>query len=540
MRGPSFRGDPSIYMSENPGQDYDRVTYPSMAHPQTFAETLAIKGLLRGLEVASPDRCRVLELGCGDGFNLAAMAVSHPEAHYTGIDYSAEAVARGRRMLADLNLAQVRLEAADIRNLEGAALAPGSFDYIMAHGVYSWVPAEVRDALLASIGRLLAPQGVAFVSYLALPGAYQRETVRSIIRYHTRGEKDPQEQVKQSRSILRLIAKGVTVENHYTRWIAEELALIETHSDEGFYHDELSADSFPMLFTEFLSQAAGHGLQFLTEAEYLLPISPGLTDEAREHLRPLEGNRVLLEQYLDFLEGRRFRQTLLCRPGLGMTLQTTRLAQLWVACQAVQNGTPVTSLTGTEAIEFHGLKRARIKAITAHEKAVLLTLTERPGEARKFPDVLAATRERLVREGIAPGDDFDPVVRAFLCRACLPGLVEFSWQQPRHTGNVPARPCAHPLALWQIRHDAPLVWSYRNRFVEVNGKLGRHLLSLLDGTRDHAALADAMRAYLADQHAAARAQGETAGLPDPDDPVLDEQLQRSLTGLAGLGLFQRD
>jgi SAM-dependent methyltransferase len=518
--------------------DYDRVAYPSMAHPQTFAEALAVKGFLRGLDVAPPNRGRVLELGCGDGFNLAAMAVARPGASYTGIDYSAEAIARGRRMVGELGLNQIRLETADIRALDQLEPRIGEFDYIVAHGVYSWVPADVREALLAAIGRLLAPQGVAFVSYLALPGAYLRELVRTMIRFHTRSEKDPHTQVRQSEALLRLIAKGTQEPNHYTQWIAAELELIEQHSDEALYHDELSAVSAPLLFTEFLAHAARHGLQFLSEGEYLMPVSRALTEEARAQLRPLEADRVLLEQYLDFVEGRRFRQTLLCRRGLGGKLETGRLDSLWVCCRATA-AADSASLIDASPLEFHGLKDAVLRATAPFEKAVLLELVARKGTAVAFPDLLATTRERMLGAGVALESDFESKVRLFLCRAGLPGLVEFSWGDLPYTLSVPARPYAHPLARWLMRQDAPSVLSYTGRFVEVNGALGRHLLTLLDGTRDHAALATEMRAFLAARHAAPRPGDEEAKLPAPDDPAIPEQLERSLIGLAGLGLFRR-
>lgn len=526
-------------MTALPANDYDAVAYPSMAHPQTFAENLAIKGLLRGLAVAPPDRCRVLELGCGDGFNLMAMAAAFPASQYVGLDYAADAIARGRAIAEELGFGQIRLEAADIRALDALAPALGEFDYIIAHGVYSWVPPDVRDALFTIVGRLLAPHGVAFVSYLALPGAHQRELVRTIIRYHTRAEADPTERARQSRAILRTIAKGTTEDNHYTRWISDELALIEQHSDSSLFHDELSAFSAPMLLTEFLGHAAPHGLQFLSEAEYLIPVGKLLTEDARKSLQPLEANRVLLEQYLDFLEGRRFRQTLLCRTELGRTLEHGNLDRLHVAWAATTKQ-PDAPLDAAEPLEFRGPKDATLRARNPMEKAVLLELVAHRGVTRPFPALRDATRRRIETAGCAIAENFDHELRHYLLRANLPGLVELRWDRQPYAVTPPARPFAHPLARWALAHGGPTGYSYAGRFVEVNGALGRHLVSLLDGTRDRTALLAGMREFLAAQHTEARARGETAKLPPPDDPAIPEQLERSLRGLTGLGLFRRD
>ncbi|MGH7995884.1 MAG: methyltransferase regulatory domain-containing protein [Opitutaceae bacterium] len=516
---------------------YDRVAYPSMAHPQTFHESLAVKGHLRGLAVAPPDRARVLELGCGDGFNLAAMATVYPRSAFTGIDYAAGAVARGRAMLAEVGLRQVRLEAADIRDL--TALEPlGDFDYIIAHGVYSWVPADVRDALLAAIGRRLAPNGVAFVSYLALPGAYRRETVRTMIRFHTQAIADPAEKVRQSRSLLDLIAKGATVENHYTRWIKDELELIAAHSAEGLFHDELAEESAPLLFTDFLNHASRHGLEFLSEAEYVTPIGQALSEAARESLRPLETNRLLLEQYLDFIEGRRFRQTLLCRKGNAGALDVSRLDSLRVSCRASRVTKPAAS-PAEDADEYEGSGRSHLRAKDPMERTAISLLIERPGDAIPYPQALAAIRSRLEAAGHPVGTDFGKAVGDYLCRAYLPGLVEIRMGEPPFTLEVPAKPLAHPLARFLIRQGAPSVLCYSGRFVEVNGALGRHLVTLLDGTRDAAALVAAVRVFLSGEHAAVSDRGEASALPASDDPSIPEQLGRSLAGLAQLGLFAR-
>lgn len=525
-------------MNAPPFNDYDRVTYPSMAHPQTFAETLAVRGFLRGLEVAPPGRCRVLELGCGDGFNLAAMAVVHPRTTYTGIDYSADAIARGRRLTADLGLDQIRLVAADIRELDRIDPPLEEFDYIVAHGVYSWVPADVREALMAAIGRRLAPHGVAFVSYLALPGAHLRELVRTMIRFHTRFETDPRAKAAQAKALLHLVAEGTTDPNYYARTIAAELELIEAHSDESLFHDELSSVSAPLLFTEFVEQAARYGLQFLSESEYLLPVGRALTEAAWEQLRPLEASRILQEQYLDFIHGRRFRQTLLCRDGLPLHLDASRTDRLWVSF----SGQPVGAnpgLTNDTPAEFHGLKAAALRVTSPAEKATLYELAARRGAAMAVPELFKVIRDRLAGAGLAPETDFEATLRLFLCRVALPGLVEFSWGEQPYTLAVPERPCAHPLAVWLMHHDAPSGFSYTGRFVEVKGALGRHLLTLLDGNRDRPELETEIRTFLAARRAAAQAAGEEPNLPAPDDPGIPEQLARSLTGLAGLGLLRR-
>jgi SAM-dependent methyltransferase len=525
--------DPTLVSPPTPTA-YDFVDYPSMSHPQTFAENLAIKGWLRGLDVTPPHRARVLELGCGDGFNLALMATLYPEGTYVGLDYADEAVQRGRSMLGELGMDQVKLATADIRALpEGL----GEFDYILAHGVYSWVPEDVRNALLQAIRRHLAPQGVAFVSYLALPGAYMREMVRTMMRFHVQKETAPETRTRQARALLHLLSNATTETNAYTNWLKAETKVIEAHHDAAFYHDELSEVSAPLLFTDFLAQAARHELHFLGEAEYMVSIVPSMTPETRQHLRPLENNRVLLEQYLDFIEGRRFRQTLVCREAGERALRLDRLDSLHIGFAGKPSG-PVGELQDEAPLEFVAAK-ASVMARVPFEKALLLELIGRTGVA-PFPEIEAAARARLQQAGLDPGPEFSQKLRHFTIRAAVPGLVELRWRPTPRAYTVPVRPRAHPIALWQLAREQETVAAIDGNFVAINGKLGQYLLSLLDGTRDRPALLEAVRNFLASHHQTAAAEGTQPTLPPPDLPELSEQLERSLQGLTNLGLLYRE
>lgn len=521
-------------MTQSPSNDYDRVAYPSMAHPQTFAEGLAIKAFLRGLDAAPPHRCRVLELGCGDGFNLAAMSVGYPESTYVGVDYSEEAIERGRRMLHEAGISRVRLETADIREVNTAL---GTFDYIIAHGVFSWVPGEVREALLQTIDRHLAPQGVAFVSYLALPGAHLREMMRTMMRFHTRAEHEPAAKVQQARALLQLLTQAPQEPNHFTNLLKVESTVIDSHTDEAFFHDELSDESYPLLFTDFLGQAAAHDLAFLSEAEYLVPNS-NLTEEVRGKLRQLERNRVLLEQYLDFIEGRRFRQTLLCRKGRGESLALSRLDSLQVTLLGTHvGGNP--SLSSEEAVEFRARRETVIRARRPHEKALMLELHEGP-PARPVPVVLAAARQRLAAGGVAIAPDLDLTLRQYLIKAYVPGLLTLSWGAPRWATTVPERPRSSPLARWQIGRGLARLTSLTGPSVEIADPVGRTLIQLLDGTRDRASVLAGMRAFLTELQAAHPEAFAERRLPSPDAPELSQQLDASLTGLARIGLLVAD
>jgi SAM-dependent methyltransferase len=157
---------------------YDVVRYPGHAFPQTHPDRVAALAVLFGLDAPPPAGCRLLEIGCGDGGNLLPMAVALPGASFVGFDTSAGAIARARELAGALGLANVRFEKLGVESFDAPA---GSFDYAIAHGIFSWVPAPARERLLALCGHVLSERGIAYVSYNALPGAHLRQPLRELL-----------------------------------------------------------------------------------------------------------------------------------------------------------------------------------------------------------------------------------------------------------------------------------------------------------------------------------------------------------------------
>src|SRR5260370_36089437 len=179
---------PSLLLSSEecmsgPATSYDELPYDDKPIRATHPDNLAAIATLYGMTPPPLDRCRVLELGCAAGHNLIAMAISLPEARFTGIDLSPRQIADGQATVAALGLPNVKLQALSVLDMDDAF---GQFDYIIAHGIYSWVPAAVQDKVLSVCARNLATDGVAYGSYNTYPGWHQRGMVREMMNYHVR------------------------------------------------------------------------------------------------------------------------------------------------------------------------------------------------------------------------------------------------------------------------------------------------------------------------------------------------------------------
>ena len=163
---------------------------------------------------------RILELGCADGSNLIPMASQFPDATFVGVERAARQIEVGQQIAKDLKLTNITLHHKNILEIDPQF---GTFDYIIAHGVYSWVSDDVQEKLLSICKDHLGPQGVAYVSYNTYPGWRMRGMLRDMMMYHTAQFSEPQAKVQQARALIQFLAESVPTENNpYGLWVKQE------------------------------------------------------------------------------------------------------------------------------------------------------------------------------------------------------------------------------------------------------------------------------------------------------------------------------
>ncbi len=461
---------------------YGEVPYSKFPYVQTHPDRLATLAVLHGLRPAPPPTARVLELGCGAGGNLLPMAYAEPGLSAVGVDYAAGAIADGRATATALGLTNVTLEEDDMRDLGGGGL--GEFDYVIAHGVYGWVAPAVRDALLAAIAAQLAPGGITFVSYPAYPGGYFRRMLSEMGLFHGRAAEPGVARAEAARELFGVLAElRADPTDAYGGVLARELPRLLYRPAGSLVHDDLADEMAPVWFADFAAHAAAHGLAFVSEVE-VAELRPGrLPDGVEPRVRELAGgDRLALEQYVDFLLGRKFRQSLLCHEQAGAAFDPGRIRLLGAASaeSAVEHPDPLVA-------------------------PLVEILSRRFPEAPAFEDL-----RRALGAGAAETE------RA-LWAAVDADLVALHVHAPVYAAAAGERPRASALARLQAR-AAIDVTSLRHENVRMEEPAARLLLELLDGTRDRAAL---------------RADLAVAGGPD----LPPDALEASLADLGALGLL---
>jgi methyltransferase-like protein/cyclopropane fatty-acyl-phospholipid synthase-like methyltransferase len=291
-------------------QAYDDYPYESYPFPVTHPERLSTLASLFGLETADLGQCRVLELGCASGGNLIPMAAQMTRSQFFGIDLSGKQVAEANETIKALKLKNIKIEQKDILDLGGKIR---KFDYIICHGVYSWVPANVQIKILQICKQYLSDNGVAYISYNTYPGWRMRESVRDMMRFHTSSLDKAKDKVAQSRALLKFLVDSVDTENNaYGKYLESELNILSNAGDAYLAHDHLERNNSPVYFYEFCQEADEQGLQYLAESEFQSMLAGNFPSRVAETLTQVGNNIILQEQYMDFLRNRTFRSTLLC------------------------------------------------------------------------------------------------------------------------------------------------------------------------------------------------------------------------------------
>jgi SAM-dependent methyltransferase len=460
---------------------YDQVLYPGLPYGQTHPDRLASIGTLYGMEPAPIDRCRVLELGCGTAGNIIPLAAGFPNCEFLGIDAAATAIQTGREEIAALGLSNIRLEA---MNIMDAGPELGGFDYVIAHGLYSWVPEPVRDKLLAISKACLNPQGIAYVSYNALPGCRIREMLREMMFFDLRGVAGADSRLDGARDFLRAFAVSQAAAGEARAFLKDEAEGMAEREAAFLYHDELGDVYHPVYFHEFVSHAARFGLQFLSEAA-VYDMEPGkIPPEAVSFIHRATGaDRILRDQYLDFMKCRRFRQTLLCHADVALATepQAGRICRL-AASSPVEPVSPAPDLRSGAVEEFRGARGSSVKTAHPLSKAVMVILGGLWPQALPFSE-LAAAAASLIHEPPDPDGLADIMLATYIA-----GVIELHALPPRCVSKVSRFPLAGELVRSQARRGV-LITTAGHVTIELRDEVARRLIALLDGTRDLPALA---------------------------------------------------
>lgn len=310
---------------------YDRVAYPTTVFAQTHPERLAVLARMAGLDPVPPQHARILEIGGGTCVNLLSMAAMWPQCEAHGFDLSANAIARGQEIAEAARITNATLAVEDICTAH-ERYGAGSFDYVIAHGVYAWVPDFVREATMRLIAHVLSDKGVGFVSYNCMPGGHVRLIMREMLLDAIGHIDDPEARIAALRDFLEDYARPRDDDELLAKTLREQAQSMLKRPDAVLFHDELGDCFFPQRLMDVAAAAQENGLVFLTDAGRNRHLDGFLPDGAEvpeddEHVVLLSASKD------DYASLRYFRQSLFvkARQVPDRSIDASRIADLWIS-----------------------------------------------------------------------------------------------------------------------------------------------------------------------------------------------------------------
>ncbi len=496
---------------------YDELPYTCSAMPYAQPDRLATLATLFGMTPPAVATCRVLELGCCDGSNIIATAHQLPQAECWGIDWSAQQIAHGQALVKTLGLQNITLKQLNILEIEENL---GQFDYIIAHGIYSWVSAPVQAKIFQICKHHLTPQGVAYISYNTKPGWNVRDILRDMMRYYGAAVDTPK-RTEQLKTLLQLIAKTINAEQTaYNQVVHEELTHFAQLPEHFIFKEFLEEEHQPEYFHQFIAKAHSHGLEYLADAFLSTMLVSNFPPTVAEELQVFQSHLIYQEQMMDFLRNRRFRHTLLCHQDtpLNRHLSPAVLNYFYIASslQPVANmAKPLQQFANTQG------------SVSTEQPIIQLALqylSQQWPKAVAFTELVAQIKSH---QDDPPSVQEQAILADALFNCYAKGLMDWYTQPPQLISTITTYPQASSLARWQAQHSHR-VTNQRSEVVTIENGICLRLLPYLDGTHDQTALLRQLNEWveqgLLTIHIKHQETGEAINLPAENRQEILEKL----------------
>lgn len=442
-------------------------------------DQLAAVAQLRGLTPADVAQARVLELACGDGGNLIPLAERYPQATFLGIDLSPRSIEAATSEARALELTNVEFRPA---SLLAIASSLGQFDYIIAHGVYSWVDTDSRRRLLEICRDHLAPQGVAYVNYLTNPGWQPHSVLGAAMRYEGRGRSSWAERLAAGRQLAEFLRASLDTELPYVDWLGGALSPVLAQTDD-YVRAQYLRPTHAVYFREFLAEARAHSLEYLGDCTQGVRYTDYLHPQTERALDALMTDPLAKEQVRDILQNKGHRQTLLGHQGhsLERTLLIERARGLYLSARLVakEGGAEIDAPAPTTFTGADGLSVTT--PVPAMKAAIVHLANVWPG-AVEFGELVDTVVDAAA---LARGDDVPQEevqrLRINLLQCCSGGIIRMHGAAPSFVTRISDRPAVGRLARWRSARSE-IVTNRKHEQVRLD-PVDRNLLQYLDGTR---------------------------------------------------------
>lgn len=466
---------------------YDEVTYPTMVFQDIRPASIGAIATLHGVRPDAIENCRVLELGCGDGATLLSTAFSMPNSECVGLDLSRSRIEDATRYAREIGIANATFHHLDVMDYDPEDF--GKFDFIVAHGLFSWVPDFVREKILWLYRESLKPKGIGYLSYNALPGWHMRRIIRDAMRFQTELSEDSIEKTDSGIRFIEFLAECSRPGTAYKALLENELESLRQAKKEVIFHDDLSDENQPFFFEEFNNRIESAGLQFISESDPIAFFTGAYPEFARIALDKLWNDPIRREQYFDFIKGTRFRSSLVCLPSASPSYIpiVDSVESLFLGSRSfLQDNT--ANLKDDSPVTFFTSDDSNFSTNHRLTKAALAVLGLRWPERLSYAELIETVLS-----------DFNPVeyadfkresteLKKHIVELIHAKVIVASCYRPKTSSGVSERPEVSAFARWQAGMGAAYLTNMNGANVSIENEFIRAATILLDGSRTLAEL----------------------------------------------------
>jgi len=296
------------------GQGYiTELEYTSNFYRELSPHHLQFSALSKQIAIPSVvSPFNYLELGCGNGVTINALAVNHPKSQFWGLDFNPSHIVNAQ-------------EQARLANIENSQFFDLSFeetldqdlpvmDFIVLHGIYSWVNEENRRHICALIKKMLRPGGVVYLSYNCLPGWSQAAPLRRLMaEFASReggGVLEKLQTIKQVLPQLDALPLQYTQLNPYSKLVHETIA---TKSPQYVVHEYMNTNWDLFYFTDVAAQMHEIKMTYAASANVLENFMQTCAAQDTVKFIESQADHLMRELMLDYATNKRFRRDIYTR-----------------------------------------------------------------------------------------------------------------------------------------------------------------------------------------------------------------------------------
>lgn len=509
---------------------YDTVPYSSKPDRGRHIDRLASIAHLVGISSKNIHQARVLEIGCGTGKNLIAMAELLPKAEFVGIEPSEEEHSIAKETVESLGIENVTLLNESIENFHSEK----SFDYIICHGVFSWVSKTIQAEILRKIKALLSDAGLAMVSYNSYPGWHLRQSIRDLLLSFDIKEEPAVERIKKARETLKSVQAAVLFDHDrpFSVLLHQEIERIAREPDAYLLHEFLANENHAYYYKDFCEAVKTHRLIAIGDARFFRMsinrlFQGDVASAAFKKILQLGTEVNSIEHVMDHLWFNVFRESILCHdthtPTADIELEQIRTLSF---CGFLNYD--------ADAKEFKDIKGITLKISHPLLEKTLHILTKNYPTFVSYPQLLLLAQQAINDRERDTSRDEDLLAGALL-EWMQRDIIDFSLHPPTCNDRVLAHPKTTPFIRKQAQESNVVVNLFHNS-IDI-GPLEQELLKLLDGVTDREVMAKHAYALISKGEGGIREDGVEITDPEKQKELLNGLVSETLETLRRAGLL---